>query len=277
MKNLLMSIVSSLFRKAKTALQKLLGSENWNGAITYSGIYLNFGEVRNQFIIRDQYSSPEQFSATAEKAKSLFLSISETDSLVNIGWASQRLNFLPNFLAALDLEGLKILDIGGGFGETYLHVKKSTKIRIQYDIIELEKTVELGKEIFKNYEDLNFYTLDTYSPDKYDLVYFGSSLQYFEDWKATIKISLVSNPKYVLISDTTVGEVPTFVCAQVNDPRTVIPRWVFNIEDLDNFFSAFSYSRVLITSNYYPFHNFYNYEDAYSNIEHFNLVFKHKV
>ena len=86
-------------------------------------------------------------------------------------------------------------------------------------------------------------------------------------------MALISNPKYVLISDTTVGDVPTFVCAQVNDPRTVIPRWVLNMDDLDDLFSMFGYTRVLRTSNYYPFHNFYNYEGDYKNIEHANLVF----
>lgn len=249
-----------------------MAKENQNETITYSGIYLNFGEVQNQFAIRNQYSSPEQFSITAEKAKQL-LDDFGTDSFANIGWASQRLNFLPNFLAALDSEGLKILDVGGGFGETYLHVRRRTKFKIQYDIIELEKTVEVGKELFKNDHNLNFFSFSTHIPNKYDLVYFGSSLQYFEDWKEIIKTVLISEPKYVLISDTTVGEVPTFVCAQVNDPRTIIPRWVFNIADLDTLFSYFGYSRALRTSNYYPFHNFYNYEGEYENIEHTNLVF----
>ena len=275
MKNLLKHIRYLLFKKAKMILQRLLAKKDPNEGITYSGIYLNFREVQKRFISLDQYSSPEQFCVTAEQAKKL-LSGSEAESFVNIGWASQRLNFLPNFLSALDLESLKILDIGGGFGETYLHVKRSTKCNIRYDIIEIEKTVEAGTSIFRNNHDLNFFTLDSYSNDKYDLVYFGSSLQYFENWREIIKIGLVSDPKFVLISDTTVGEVPTFVCAQVNDSRTIIPRWVFNIEDLDILFSTFGYSRVLRTSNYYPFHNFYNYEGEYRNIEHSNLVFERK-
>ena len=275
MKNALKSFLFPLFRKAKMILRKLFAKKNPNETITYSGIYLNFKEVQNEFEILDHYSSSEQFSITVEQAKKL-LSVSETESFVNIGWASQRLNFLPNFLPALNLESLKILDIGGGFGETYLHLKRSIRCTIRYDIIELEKTVEAGAAIFSHVDDLNFYTLEKYSTNKYDLVYFGSSLQYFENWKEIIMIALVSDPKFVLISDTTVGEVPTFVCAQVNDSRTIIPRWVFNIKDLDILFSTFGYIRVLRTSNYYPFHNFYNYEGEYRNIEHSNLVFERK-
>lgn len=275
MKNALKPFLFPLFRKAKMILRKLFAKKNPNETITYSGIYLNFKEVQEKFEILDHYSSSEQFSITVEQAKKL-LSVSETESFVNIGWASQRLNFLPNFLPALNLESLKILDIGGGFGETYLHVKRSTKCTIRYDIIELDKTVEAGAAIFSHDHDLNFYTLEKYSTNKYDLVYFGSSLQYFENWREIIRIALVSDPKFVLISDTTVGEVPTFVCAQVNDSRTIIPRWVFNIKDLDILFSTFGYIRVLRTSNYYPFHNFYNYEGEYRNIEHSNLVFERK-
>ena len=266
-------LYSGLRRRYLSLLSKWIENSFEYSNITYSGIYSNFKEVQNQFAIINQYSSSEQFCITADQAKKL-LSDSESGSFINIGWASQRLNFLANFLSALDFESLKILDIGGGFGETYLHVKRSTKCNIRYDIIELEKTVEVGKSIFKNNHDLNFFTLDTYSKNKYDLVYFGSSLQYFEDWKEIIKIAIASNPEFILITDTPVGAVPTFVCAQVNDPRAIIPRWVFNIEDLEVLFSTFGYSLVLGNSNYYPFHNFYNYEGEYRNIEHANLVFR---
>ena len=249
-------------------LGRNIKSEN----ITFQGCYLNFDEMLTKFGIPFQYSTLEQFNASVEKTK-VFLSRSKADSFVNIGWASQRLNFLANFVSALNVDHLEILDVGGGFGETYLHLTQSTKTKILYDIFEIEKTVEVGNEIFKNYQNLMFYSAKSFSPKDYDLVYFGSSLQYFEDWKAIITMALISNPKYVLISDTTVGDVPTFVCAQVNDPRIVIPRWVFNIDDLDDLFSMFGYTRVLRTSNYYPFHNFYNYEGDYKNIEHANLVF----
>jgi putative methyltransferase (TIGR04325 family) len=254
------------------AFKRLLGYENPDSKISYSGSYLNFNEVLMKFGPQDQYSNLEQFNLAIEQAKAL-LSNFETQAFANIGWASQRLNFLPNFLAALNLDTCKILDIGGGFGETYLHIKKSVPIEIEYDIIELEKTVQVGRELYKNHRNLNFYTLDSYSSTKYDLVYFGSSLQYFEDWQATIRNALVSKPKYILISDTTVGDVPTFVCAQVNDSRVVIPRWVFHIQDLDDLFSNLGYSRKVRTSNFYPFHNFHNYEEKYRNIEHTNLAY----
>ena len=124
---------------------------------------------------------------------------------------------------------------------------------------------------------MNFYTLDLAPKSKYDLVYFGSSLQYFEDWKAMIHMAVSSNPKYILISDTTVGDIETFVCAQVNDTRTVIPRWVFGIAELDELFINFGYKRILRTTNYYPFHNFYNYDGEHRNIEHANLAFMRNV
>ena len=271
----LLELIYSALRRPWTAFKKLFEGDNPYSKITYFGSYLNFDEVLIEFGPQDHYSNLEQFNSAVEQAKEL-MSNFEMQNFANIGWASQRLNFLPNFLAALNSDSCKILDIGGGLGETYLHIKKRVPIEIDYDIIELAKTVKAGRELFKNYRNVNFYTMDSYSSSKYDLVYFGSSLQYFEDWKSVVRKVLESKPKYILISDTTVGEVPTFACAQVNDLRTIIPRWVFNIEELDVLFSTFEYSRVLRTSNYYPFHNFYNYEGDYKNIEHTNLVFRIK-
>ena len=261
-----------LFRKIRRDFSEYF-EKTFQYGITYQGFYSNFNEVLPELGDQVQYSTSEQFDTALKLAKELLYN-SDTYSFVNLGWASQRLNFLPNFISTLNLDRLKILDVGGGFGETYLNLRRRVLIDVQYDIIELEKTVEAGKEIFRNCNNLNFYTSNSYSPSNYDLVYFGSSLQYFEDWKAIIELAFVSHPKYILISDTTVGEVPTFVCAQVNDPRIIIPRWVFNIQDLDNTFLDSSYTRVLRTSNYYPFHNFFNYEGDYKNIQHTNLVYK---
>jgi putative methyltransferase (TIGR04325 family) len=276
MNSKMVPILSRLSNRVKSRLIRLIQSKTQNSNVTYSGCYLNFEEVLHEFDIQDHYSTLEQFNSAKEQARELLLN-SDTRSFPNLGWASQRLNFLPNFISSLDRNRLKILDVGGGFGETYLTLQRRVSTDVQYDIIELEKTVLAGKDIFKGHQNLNFYTSETYSPSEYDLVYFGSSLQYFKEWKAMIELALAAHPKHVLISDTTVGEIPTFVCAQINDPRIVIPRWVFNIKDLDNLFSDSGYRRVLRTSNYYPFHNFYNYEGEYRNIEHTNLCYSREI
>ena len=254
-------------------MRKFSDATVFNSNITYSGSYSNFSDLMLEYDIQDEYSTLEQFNASVEQAKVL-LSGSATDSFANIGWASQRLNFLPNFLASLNLDKLKVLDIGGGFGETYWNLQRSVPVEIQWDIIELDKTVRVGMGIFQDVKELNFFTLNSYLPSNYDLVYFGSSLQYFEDWKSIIELALNTHPKYILISDTTMGDIGTFVCAQVNMPGIVIPRWVFNIQELVNLFTNSGFRQVLRSSNFYPFHNFYNYDGEYRNIEHVNLVFK---
>jgi hypothetical protein len=71
-----------------------------NSTITYSGSYSNFNEVIQEFGIKNEYSNQEQFNLSVNLAKKFFLN-SEIGTYVNVGWASQRLNFLPNFLAAL--------------------------------------------------------------------------------------------------------------------------------------------------------------------------------
>lgn len=103
-------------------------------------------------------------------------------------------------------------------------------------------------------------------------MYFGSSLQYFENYRNILIETISLNPDYIVITDTPMGSMNTFVCAQVNMKDIVIPRLVFGLEELLEFFKSEGFDLIHKSYMYYPFHNFDNYNPPYSNSLHTNLI-----
>ena len=48
---------------------------------------------------------------------------------------------------------------------------------------------------------------------------------------------------------------------------------VFNINELKSLFIKSGYNQIHQSINYYPFHNFDNYEQPHSSARHMNLIF----
>ena len=83
-------------------------------------------------------------------------------------------------------------------------------------------------------------------------------------------------PPFIVISDTPMGNIDTFACAQINMPGIVIPRWVFNQNEIDLILKSGGYELIHESGNYYPFHNFNNYPSNYQGIAHKNIIFMRK-
>lgn len=247
--------------------------KNAKNSITYEGVFLSFEDVLAKYGSQPVYSTPEIRSQAIQNVTNL-KTLKENKSRVAPTWSSIRFNFLSSFITSFKASSLCILDIGGGYGETYLHLRDSTIKDYDYHILELNETVEILKSIFENEVNLTTHTtLDTFFMTP-DIIYFGSSLQYFQYYKRTLSDVFKFSPEYIVISDTPMAEVETFACAQVNMPGIVIPRWVFNQEEIISTFLSENYEICHISTNYYPFHNFDNYEGKYQNTFHTNLIFR---
>lgn len=242
-------------------------------SITYEGVFASFENVLTKYGTQPTYSTPESRFQSIQNiinVKELF----GNHSMIAPNWSSIRFNFLSSFISGLDTPNICILDIGGGYGETYLHIEHSTNKNYDYHILELDHTVEIIQSLFESESNftshISFNTLNV-TPD---IVYFGSSLQYFQEYKEVLSKVVKISPEYVVISDTPTTEAETFACAQVNMPRIVIPRWVFNRDEIINSFCHKGYDLTHISTNYYPFHNFDNYDGIYKNTFHTNLIFR---
>ena len=130
----------------------------------------------------------------------------------------------------------KLLDVGGGLGQTDLALLACNKLEIDMTIFELEPIVNIGKQLQKNKIEY----VSEFLTKKFDIVHFGSSLQYFYNFKGLIRQIIDTEPTCIVIADTVVSQLPTFEAFQLNLPYTKIARWIFNVNDLNELMHGYT-------------------------------------
>lgn len=243
--------------------------------ITYSGKYSSFDEVLETNAESTNYNSQESTQDSLLTARIKF-DLLKQGQCPSLDWDNCRLNLFPTFLSTINTDKqIKVFDIGGGLGTSFVDLKFSCpQIKTQYTIYELPELVAQGEEFSKAFPELNFTSEFPAKPESYDIALLGSSLQYFENYKEVIKSTCQLNPKHILLTDHPMGTVDTFICAQVNMKNRIIPRYVFNLNEIIALFKEKNYKLILKSINYYPFHNFSNYDGDYKKTQHYNVAFK---
>ncbi len=195
-----------------------------------------------------------------------------------IPWTAQD-NFFE-LIKNLNLKEKKILDIGAGSlslfafldkkikGLQYLYYDQplfcaiNEKIKLKLDLSNLK--------ILKNLDNLN---------NNIDLVYFGSALQYFNDYK-NVLLKVFDKTKFILISLTPFFENPdknNLIVKQVNMHPTIHHHYIFNIEKFVTFMKENNY--ILVNKNRnskIKFINFNNFKKEYKHLFMYDLMFKKK-
>ena len=267
-KNILRPFIPPIAFKILSRRKNSLGTNT----ITYEGLFDSFETVIKSYGNQPQYST--EFGR-AQSLLNLRLLISLYNSKADFvpSWSNTRFNFISSFISGLHLNDIGMLDIGGGYGETYLHLKQATTKRFQYRVFELPFTINQSTPEFLEFEEIKFceslHDVDIVP----HVVYFGSSLQYFNDYKKILIEAMNYQAHFIVISDTPMGSIDTFACAQVNMPGIVIPRWVFNQNEISLILRSGGYELIHDSSNYYPFHNFNNYPLNYQGTAHKNTIF----
>lgn len=257
-------------------VRKLANKED--GSNLYDGCYETFGEITNK---SSCYDTSESLNEARLKAVKQFSTMRKNCfNIPQPNWDSCRGNLLTLLLSyrLIEEQPLKILDVGGRFCITYVDCLSSVEEsnNLLWHIYETDNIVEMG-DVFKNDlegcgEKVFFFN---YIPkDYYDLVYFGSVLQFIENYLSILKQIFICEPKDVLITDTPVYNGPTVVSAQVNMKNRILPVYLFGLNDLRKIFEDNGYTLVYKSANYYPFYNFNNFKDERRNILFTNLLFR---
>lgn len=257
-----------------------LVSSRIDGNILYEGCYDTFSEITNRSLL---YDTSESLDEARMKAVQKYRTIHENRfGIPQPSGDSCRGNLLTLLVAHRlnELGSLKVLDVGGRFCITYIDCLSSVEdsSKISWHIYETDRVVEMGDCLKK--DDLDGYGEEVfffnYIPkDRYDLVYFGSVLQFIENYRDIVKQILVRKPKDVLITDTPIYNGPTVVSAQVNMKNRILPVYIFGLSDLRKLFEVNGYTLIYKSATFCPFHNFDNFEDEKRNILFTNLLFRH--
>ena len=242
--------------------------------VTYEGIFETFDEVRRHYPSTTNYhserSEAEEFEQAAGKLR-LFVN----GKIPEEGITLPRMNFLPALLSLHPGEKVSVLDVGGGLGVSFINLMFSLPGRLtSMTVMELPATAARGRELFRDYEGISFIDALPGPKARFDVVYFGSSLQYFEDYRGILRQAMDLKPDLIAIIDTTMGDGATFVAAQINMKNRVIPRMVFNRAEMVGLFISNGYGLLHKSINPNGNHNFANYASPVSDTRHWNLVFR---
>lgn len=247
---------------------------------TFNGHYPSFQDVFRCYPQATNYHSEESENIIIESAFKALRKF-ENNKISDFGWETFRLNVLPTVMAGLPnfakSEQIKICDVGGGLGTLYLNLCVSCKrLSFKITVIELAETAKAGQLIYQHYNNVQFISEFPENTEHYDLVYFGSSLQYFENYEHIIESVCAYGPSTIVLTDLPMSRAETFVCAQINMANRAIPVMVINIDELMNLFEKFGYEACVTTKSYYPFHDLSNMQKFATDIDFYNLFFTKK-
>jgi len=169
-------------------------------------------------------------------------------------------------------------DYGAGNLNLYHYLNKKIK-NLNYFFYDQEKIIKILKNdkkiISLNNLKINFDIND----NKYDLVYFGSSLQYLQNYEREI-FKFKKKTRYLLISQTPFFKNENFdkkviILKQINMHPNINYLYAFNYDYFINYMKNNNFKLVEKNFNRVTkFLNFKNFKDDFQNIDMYDLLFE---
>jgi len=202
----------------------------------------------------------------------------------------QHTHHLINNLSLLKDKKINILDVGGGWGVGYANCievfNKKKLSKINYHIFDFKNICNIGEKYFKNKiriknKKINYYSdLKNIKNKKFDIIFFGSSLQYFKKPFEILKYISNFNTTYLLIVDAYLVKCSSFFTLQ-NYYQSSVPHSFLNGK---KFFKIFEKNYRLILKSYSHTSrlneigtiNMNNFPLRYRLDNSYNLLFKKK-
>ena len=172
------------------------------------------------------------------------------------------------------------LDVGGDNIDLYLKLNDKLNIN-KYFIYNFDNIINIFKKIKKKFNFKNLHPI--LSVDKLnsiDLVYFGSSIQYFRNYKIFLNKIFNIQPKYIFFSGTTFYEDildnEKMVVKQTNIFPHHVYLYFFNLNNFINYFKINNYKVVFYRKNKFAKVNYKNFNKILKNTKYLDILFVKK-
>ena len=169
------------------------------------------------------------------------------------------------------------LDVGGDNIDLYLKLNNKLNIN-KYYIYNFKNIINIFKIIKKKFLYKNIYpilSISNISP--IDLVYFGSSIQYFRNYKIFLKKIFKLKPKYIFFSGTSFYnnelEKEKLVVKQTNILPHHVYLYFFNLSKFINYFNNNDYRVVFFNKNKFAKVNYHNFDKILGKIQYLDILF----
>ena len=170
-------------------------------------------------------------------------------------------------------DDISILEYGGGDNPIFSYIKNATSKNIYSVVIEKESFVkkfynkipnEFKKEI--SYID----NINDVSEEKFDIIFFGSSIQYSNDHESLLSKMFKFNSKYIIISRTFFNLLDKdFFVIQNNIANNIFPYKMINFDNFIKFMKKNKYQLIFNAT----FKTEYSHESI-KKISYKDLIFK---
>lgn len=172
---------------------------------------------------------------------------------------------------------INYLDIGGDNIDLYL--KLNSKLNItNYYILNFKDIIDIFKVIKKRFKIKNLFPI-TNLPKlmNLDIVYFGSSIQYFKNYDSFLKRIFLTQPKYIFFSGTTFFKddisKKRIIVKQTNILPHTVYLYFFNLKKFISFFRENNYKLVFYKRNKFAKVNYKNFYPLIKNIMYLDILF----
>ncbi len=216
-----------------------------------------FKIIKPDFTFIDKFNSLEQLKEESKKYKKKIVHYTNEDfdtgkSIeiktpleVNI---EDKKHITQELFKIINDNKFSILEIGGGANPIYSFLKKNPNSNINSYVLERKKFVEIiDRQVNQKFGDKLKYvsSIDNLRLANFDLLYFGSSLQYFHEFYDFIKLIFSNNIKYIAITDTLFNsENYDYYIIQANIKDVLLPFKFFSEKKIINFFEFNDYECV---------------------------------
>ena len=172
------------------------------------------------------------------------------------------------------------LDVGGDNIDLYLKINNNLNIT-NYFIYNFKEIINIFKKIKIQFKMKNLYPITNIKTlNNLDLVYFGSSIQYFRNYNVFLKKIFMKKPKYIFFSGTTFFSdninVEKLVVKQTNILPQTVYLYFFNLNKFITLFRNNNYKLVFTQKNRFAKVNYKNFYPVLKNIMYLDILFVRK-
>ena len=169
------------------------------------------------------------------------------------------------------------LDVGGDNIDLYLKLNNNLKI-IDYNIYNFKKVINIFKKIKAQFKMKNLNPITNIRKLKnIDMVYFGSSIQYFKNYNIFLKKIIKMKPKYIFFSGTTFFndniDKEKWIVKQTNILPHTVYLYFFNLNKFISFFKKNDYKLVFYQKNKFAKVNYKNFYPLLKQIIYLDVLF----
>ncbi len=213
--------------------------------------------IKPNFTFIDKFNSLEQLNQETQKYKKKIIHYANEDfdtgkSIeiktpleVNI---DDKKHIIKELFKIVNNNKFSILEIGGGANPIYSFLKKNPDTNINSHVLERKEFVKIiDKQVNHKFGDKLKYvsSIDNLELQNFDLLYFGSSIQYYHEFYNFMVSIFSNNVRYIAITDTLFNlENYDYYIIQANIKNVLLPYKFFSEKKIINFFKENGYECV---------------------------------